>query len=83
MRCVSLRGLLDEFHTISRGLWEMTAGLSPYSALSLVRQRIHAVRQSTRLSGRISHVFHVKWFPGDDFMFVSVFSAELGSTVDT
>ena len=27
--------------------------LSPYSALSLVQQRIHAVRQSTRLSGRI------------------------------
>ena len=32
-------------------------GLSPYSALSLVRQRIHAVRQFTRLSGRISHFF--------------------------
>ena len=32
-------------------LWEMTSGLSPYSALSLVRQRIHALRQSTRLSG--------------------------------
>ena len=41
------------------GLWEMTSGLSPYSALSLVRQRIHAVRQSTRLSGRISHYFLV------------------------
>ena len=32
-------------------LWVMTSGLSPYSALSLVRQRIHALRQSTRLSG--------------------------------
>ena len=60
----------------------MTSRLSPYSALSLVRQRIQAVRQSTRLSGRISHVLHAKGFPGDDFMFVSVFSAELGSTVD-
>ena len=38
----------------SGGLREMTSCLSPYSALSLVRQRIHAVRQSTRLSGRIS-----------------------------
>ena len=28
----------------------MTSGLSLYSALSLVRQRIHAVRQFTRLS---------------------------------
>ena len=36
---------------------QMTSRLSPYSALSLVRQRIHAVRQSTRLSGRISHYF--------------------------
>ena len=27
-------------------LWEMTSGLSPYSVLSLVRQRIHALRQS-------------------------------------
>ena len=27
-------------------------GLSPYSELSLVRQRIHAVSQSRRLSGR-------------------------------
>ena len=60
---------------------QMTSRLSPYSALSLVRQRIHAVRQSTRLSGRISHYF--SWFPGDDFMFVSVFSAEFGSSADT
>ena len=35
--------------------------VSPYSTLSLVRQWIHAVRQSTRLSGRISHVLHAKW----------------------
>ena len=27
-------------------LWKMTSGLSPYSVLSLVRQRIHALRQS-------------------------------------
>ena len=32
--------------------------------------------------GRISHYFSW-WTPGDDFMFVSVFSAELGSTSDT
>ena len=56
--------------------------VSPYSALSLVRERIHAVRQSTRLSG-ISLIFCVLWSLGDDFMFVSVFSAEFGSTVDT
>ena len=43
---------------------EITSGLSPYSALSLVRQRIHAVRQSTRLSEIISHYF--SWFLGDD-----------------
>ena len=55
------------------GLWKMTSRSSPYSALSLVRQRIHAVRQSTRLSGKMSYYF--SWFPGDDFMFVSVFSA--------
>ena len=54
--------------------------LSPYSALSLVRQRIHAVRQSTWLSGSVSHYF--LWFPGDDFRVVSVFCAELGSTAD-
>ena len=53
--------------------WEMTSGLSPFSSLSLVRQRIHALRQSTRLS----------FFLGDDFTIVSVFSAELVSTVDT
>ena len=33
--------------------------------------------------GRISHIFFVWWTPGDDFMFVSVFSAELGLTMDT
>ena len=43
--------------------------LSPYSALSLVRQRIHALCSSFPL--------------GDDFKFVSVFSALLGSIVDT
>ena len=31
----------------------MTSCLSPYSARSLVRQRIHALRQSTRLSGSV------------------------------
>ena len=39
------------------------------------------MRQSTRLSGRISHF--LSWFLGDDFKIVSVFSAELGLTVDT
>ena len=28
-------------------------------------------------------ILHVKWTLGDDFMIVSVFSAELGSTSDT
>ena len=48
--------------------------LSPYSALSLVRQRIHALRQSTELVV-CSHI--PTWFLGDDFMFISVFSVEL------
>ena len=43
--------------------------LSPYSALSLVRQRIHVLCGSFSL--------------GDDFKFVSVFGARLGSIVDT
>ena len=55
----------------------MTFGLSPYSVLRLVRQRIHALRQSTRLSGSVF------FFLGDDFWFVSVFSVEIGSTADT
>ena len=28
-------------------------------------------------------IFHVKWTLGDDFMIVSVFSAELGSSAET
>ena len=39
-----------------RGYGEMTSCLSPYSVLSLVRQRIHALRQSTELFGE-SHTF--------------------------
>ena len=55
MHCVSLRSLLKTLtHFLSAGgLREMTSGLSPYSSLSLVRQRIHALRQSTRLSGSV------------------------------
>ena len=49
--------------------------LSPYSALSWVRQRIHALRQSTEIVV-CSHL-------GDDFMFISVFSVELASSADT
>ena len=63
-----LASVYEAFGRISRscvGLWEMTSGLSPYSALSLVRQRLPAVRQSTWLPERISHF---SWFPGDDFM---------------
>ena len=40
---------MEEFLALRVGLWEMTSGLSPYSALSLVRQRIHAVRLSMEL----------------------------------
>ena len=50
----------------------MTSCLSPCSALSLVRQRIHALRQSMELLMKLISL-------GDDFMIVSVFSAELGS----
>ena len=35
---------------------QMTSGLSPYSALSLVRQRIHALRQPTELIKKPTHV---------------------------
>ena len=34
-------------------------------------------------SGRIFTHLLFWWIPGDDFMFVSVFSAQLGSTADT
>ena len=46
----SLRGL-DKFSHFLRsgGLREMTSCLSPYSALGLVRHRIHALRQSMEL----------------------------------
>ena len=78
-----LASVYEAFGRISRSsrvfLWEMTSGLSPYSALSLVRQRIHAVRQSTWLSERISHLL----VSGRRLHVVSVFSAELGSTADT
>ena len=49
--------------------------VSVYSALSWVRQRTHALRQSTELVV-CSHL-------GDDFMFISVFSVELASSADT
>ena len=46
----SVYGAFGEAHTFPRGeLWETTSCLSPYSALSLVRSRIHALRQSTEL----------------------------------
>ena len=40
---------------------QMTSGLSPFSALSLVRQRIHALRQSTELF-EVAHIFSTPWF---------------------
>ena len=45
--------LLTVFHTFFHVKYGDDFGLSPYSALSLVRQWIHAVRQYTRLSGFI------------------------------
>ena len=46
----------EEFHTVSRGgLWEMTSCLFPYPALSLVRQRIHALRQSAELLKKLTY----------------------------
>ena len=55
--CLASTRLLVEFHFISRGgLWEMTSGLSPYSVLSLVRQRTHALRQSPELFEE-AHIF--------------------------
>ena len=73
--------LVVSSHIFHVGFWEMTSCWSPYSALSLVRQRTHALRQSTRL---LEEFHTLSWFTlGDDFMLVSVFSAELGSTADT
>ena len=54
----SVYGARDEAHFCLCGVWEMTSGLSPYSVLILVRQRIHVGRQSARLSGR-GHAFLV------------------------
>ena len=73
----SVYGAFDDFHSILVVvLWEMTSGLSPYSALSLVRHRIHALRQSMRLSGSVVFLWEMTEI-------VSVFSAELGSSADT
>ena len=56
--------------------WEMTSCLSPYSALSLVRWWIHALRQSMELLMKLTY------FPrGGDSL--TVFSAMLGSTANT
>ena len=57
---VSLRGFVEEIHTNSRGeLWEMTSCRSPYSALSLVRQRIHALRKSMELLNKLTYFYVV------------------------
>ena len=56
--------------------------LSSYSALFVVHLWIHALRQSTELF-EDAHTLSTWSNLGDDFMFVSVCSAELGSTADT
>ena len=58
---------------------QMTSGLSPCLALSLVQQRIHALRQPTELVKKPTHVLR----EGGLWYKVSVCSAELGSTADT
>ena len=58
-------------------------GVQDHIQRFLVRQRIHALRQSSRLYGRIFTLFLVGFSLGDDFRIVSVFSAELGSTANT
>ena len=60
----------------------MTSGFFPYFALSGSTVDT-CMRQSTRLLDLFHTFFHVKWTLGDDFMNVSVFSAELGSFSDT
>ena len=57
------------------------ASVSEASALSLVRQRIHALRSPWSFWKNFT-IFSC-WALGDDFKIVSVFSAELGSTADT
>ena len=69
MHCVSL---FEETHF----LWEMTSRLSPYSALSLVR--LWTVPHISLWSFVEAH-----FLLGDDFLFVSVFSAMFGSTANT
>ena len=61
--------------------WEILPELFLYSAHS--GSTVDTCRlQSTRLLEEFL-TFIVWWTPGDDFMFVSVFSAQLGSTADT
>ena len=54
MHSVSLRSLLYAL-IFPRGFWETTSCSSPYSALSLVLQRIHALRQSTELLLKLTY----------------------------
>ena len=49
-------GLLEEFHMILHVKYGDDFGLSPYSALRLVRQRIHALRQFTELVKKLTYL---------------------------
>ena len=57
---------------------QLTSGLSPYSALSLVRQGIDALRQSTELF-EVAHIFSTPWF--DSGCLASVYEALLASAL--
>ena len=58
---------------------------APYSVLSFVRLRIHAMRQPTRIFGRISHIFYllrwIRFLRSIVDLGASLFSAMLGSTL--
>ena len=59
-RCQATR-LLKEFHTILHVKYGEDFGLSPYSALRLVRQRIHALCQFTELVKKLTYLYGGFW----------------------
>ena len=75
---VSLRGFLEEFHTISRGF---SLG-DDFRIVSVFSAELGSTADTCAAS--VYEAFWTRGFSlGDDFMFVSVFSAELGSAADT
>ena len=77
----------EEFLALRIGVWEMTSGLSPYSALRLVRQLIHCGASVYKSFWKnFSHFYLKRWIADPEvdsrLSVLPVFSAMLGSTVD-